>query len=119
MSANPLPRRLRVHPAMLPAARPPLPFGLGRDPSCSHSRCLQPGTPLPAPGSQLHDQVAAALSALFSTFYATSLRYLGVSEILDWVESNKTIDAWSVEPGMGEGEGRGRGGRQAGLANDA
>ena len=24
------------------SARPPLPFGLGRDPSCSSSRCLQP-----------------------------------------------------------------------------
>lgn len=78
------------------SARPPLPFGLGRDPTCSPSRCLQPGTPLPLPGSPLHDQVAASLASLLSTFFSTSLRYLGVSEILDWVESNKTIDAWCV-----------------------
>ncbi|BGP19367.1 hypothetical protein JCM10213v2_007456 [Rhodosporidiobolus nylandii] len=69
-------------PAGPPApARPPLPFGLGRDPLC-------------APSRQIHDQVAQALSALFQTFFATSLQYLGVSEILDWVESSGTIDAW-------------------------
>ncbi|ORY66635.1 hypothetical protein BCR35DRAFT_308491 [Leucosporidium creatinivorum] len=73
-------------------ARPPLPFGLGSSPSCG-SRCLQPGVPLPL-GTPLADQVAHALSALFSTFYATSLRYLGVSEILDWIEANRTIEAW-------------------------
>jgi hypothetical protein len=55
----------------------------------------------------LHDQVAHALSALFSTFYATSLRYLGVSEILDWIECNLTVDAWiltGLEQGRGPGE---------------
>ncbi|GAA5995614.1 tetratricopeptide repeat protein [Rhodotorula paludigena] len=76
------------------SARPPLPFGLGRDPQCAPHRCLSPDTPLPAPGSPLHDQVAAALSQLFQTFFATSLRYLGVSEILDWLESSGTVDAW-------------------------
>ncbi|GAA5866205.1 hypothetical protein JCM8547_007202 [Rhodosporidiobolus lusitaniae] len=76
------------------AARPPLPFGLGRDPTCAPHRCLFPGTPLPAPGTPLHDQVAQRLSQLFQTFFSTSLRYLGVSEVLDWVESSGTIDAW-------------------------
>ncbi|SCV66910.1 BQ2448_5556 [Microbotryum intermedium] len=75
-------------------ARAPLPFGLGREAHCSVSSCQQPGVPLPAPGSQLHDQVAHALSTLFSTFFATSLRYLGVSEILDWLHVNATVDAW-------------------------
>lgn len=42
----------------------------------------------------MHDQVAVALSHLFQTFFATSLRYLGVSEILDWLEMNGTVDAW-------------------------
>ncbi|SGY41347.1 BQ5605_C003g02499 [Microbotryum silenes-dioicae] len=74
--------------------RGPLPFGLGREAHCSVSSCQQPGVPLPAPGSQLHDQVAQALSTLFSTFFATSLRYLGVSEILDWLHVNATVDAW-------------------------
>lgn len=76
------------------AARPPLPFGLGRDPQCAPHRCLSPDTPLPAPGTPLHDQVAAALSQLFQTFFSTSLRYLGVSEILDWLETSGTVDAW-------------------------
>ncbi|GAA5921062.1 hypothetical protein JCM3775_004074 [Rhodotorula graminis] len=76
------------------SARPPLPFGLGRDPQCAPHRCLSPDSPLPAPGSPLHDQVAAALSLLFQTFFSTSLRYLGVSEILDWLESSGTVDAW-------------------------
>ena len=76
------------------SARPPLPFGLGRDPQCAPHRCLSPDTPLPAPGSPIHDQVAAALSLLFQTFFSTSLRYLGVSEILDWLESSGTVDAW-------------------------
>ncbi|BGP50990.1 hypothetical protein JCM10450v2_006916 [Rhodotorula kratochvilovae] len=76
------------------SARPPLPFGLGRDPQCAPHRCLSPDTPLPAPGSPLHDQVASALSLLFQTFFSTSLRYLGVSEILDWLESSGTVDAW-------------------------
>ncbi|GAA5942954.1 uncharacterized protein JCM15063_006169 [Sporobolomyces koalae] len=76
------------------ATRPPLPFGLGRDPVCSRHRCNAPDTPLPAPGTTLHDQVANALSQLFQTFFATSLRYLGVSEILDWLEVNGTVDAW-------------------------
>ncbi|GAA5886523.1 hypothetical protein JCM6882_001672 [Rhodosporidiobolus microsporus] len=75
------------------AARPPLPFGLGRDPTCGR-RCLSPDSPLPAPGNPLHDQVAQSLSQLFQTFFSTSLRYLGVSEVLDWVESSGTIDAW-------------------------
>ena len=75
-------------------SRPPLPFGLGRSASCPPSQCLQPGVPLPLFGTPLHDQVTLALSSLFTTFYATSLRYLGVSEILDWVESNRTVDAW-------------------------
>ncbi|GAA5993989.1 hypothetical protein JCM5350_008019 [Sporobolomyces pararoseus] len=74
--------------------RPPLPFGLGRDPTCSPHRCNSPDVPLPAPGTPLHDQVAVALSHLFQTFFATSLRYLGVSEILDWLEMNGTVDAW-------------------------
>ncbi|GAA6014739.1 hypothetical protein JCM11491_001959 [Sporobolomyces phaffii] len=74
--------------------RPPLPFGLGRDPACSPHRCTAPDVPLPAPGTPLHDQVAVALSHLFQTFFATSLRYLGVSEILDWLEMNGTVDAW-------------------------
>ncbi|GAA5902331.1 hypothetical protein JCM8208_007262 [Rhodotorula glutinis] len=76
------------------SARPPLPFGLGRDPQCAPHRCLSPDSPLPAPGSPIHDQVAAALSLLFQTFFSTSLRYLGVSEILDWLESSGTVDAW-------------------------
>lgn len=76
------------------AARPPLPFGLGRDPQCAPHRCLSPDTPLPAPGTPLHDQIAAALSQLFQTFFSTSLRYLGVSEILDWLETSGTVDAW-------------------------
>ncbi|GAA5900874.1 uncharacterized protein JCM6883_004682 [Sporobolomyces salmoneus] len=74
--------------------RPPLPFGLGRDPACPPHRCNNPDTPLPAPGTPIHDQVASALSHLFQTFFATSLRYLGVSEILDWLEMNGTVDAW-------------------------
>ncbi|GAA6013371.1 hypothetical protein JCM10207_000872 [Rhodosporidiobolus poonsookiae] len=76
------------------AARPPLPFGLGRDPACASHRCNAPGTPLPGPGNPLYDQVAQSLSQLFQTFFCTSLRYLGVSEVLDWVESSGTIDAW-------------------------
>ncbi|GAA5984470.1 hypothetical protein JCM11641_006992 [Rhodosporidiobolus odoratus] len=76
------------------ATRPPLPFGLGRDPICNPERCRSPNTPLPASGNPLHDQVTQALSALFQTFFGTSLRYLGVSEVLDWVESSGTIDAW-------------------------
>jgi len=76
------------------SSRPPLPFGLGRDPICSPHRCNSPDTPLPAPGTPLHDQIAFALSQLFQTFFATSLRYLGVSEILDWLEMNGTVDAW-------------------------
>ncbi|BGP10737.1 hypothetical protein JCM10049v2_006629 [Rhodotorula toruloides] len=76
------------------AARPPLPFGLGRDPQCAPNRCLSPDTPLPAPGTPLHDQIASALSQLFQTFFSTSLRYLGVSEILDWLETSGTVDAW-------------------------
>lgn len=74
--------------------KPQLPFGLGLSPVCPPSSCLHPHLPLPAPGTPLHDQVALSLSALFSTFYSTSLRYLGVSEILDWIEANGTIDAW-------------------------
>lgn len=88
------------------SSRPPLPFGLGREPSCDPARCLQPGVPLPAAGSPLHDQVAHALSALFSTFFATSLRYLGVSEILDWLEQNHTIDAWILTGCVGPTGGR-------------
>ncbi|GAA6059243.1 hypothetical protein JCM10212_006636 [Sporobolomyces blumeae] len=76
------------------STRPPLPFGLGRDPACSPHRCNAPDAPLPAPGTALHDQVASALSQLFQTFFSTSLRYLGVSEILDWLELNGTVDAW-------------------------
>ncbi|GAA5838042.1 hypothetical protein JCM11251_006832 [Rhodosporidiobolus azoricus] len=76
------------------AVRPPLPFGLGRDPICPPHRCQSPSVPLPAPGSPLHDQIAQSLSQLFQTFFSTSLRYLGVSEVLDWVESSGTIDAW-------------------------
>lgn len=38
--------------------------------------------------------VATVPQALFSTFYATSLRYLGVSEILDWLEMSATVDAF-------------------------
>lgn len=71
-----------------------LPFGLGRDPVCAGERCNEPGVKLPAPGSRLHDQAAQALSDLFVTFFTTSLTYLGVSEILDWVETNGTVDAW-------------------------
>ncbi|GAA5964758.1 hypothetical protein JCM21900_000193 [Sporobolomyces salmonicolor] len=76
------------------STRPPLPFGLGRDPACAPDRCNSPGTPLPAPGTPLHDQVASSLSQLFQTFFTTSLRYLGTSEILDWLELNGTVDAW-------------------------
>lgn len=74
--------------------RPPLPFGLGRDPVCPKHRCLAPEQPLPKPGSPLHDQVAAALAHLFQSFFNTSLRYLGCAEILDWLDSSGTVDAW-------------------------
>lgn len=76
------------------AARAPLPFGLGRDAACDPSRCVSPGVALPRAGDALYDQVAKALQQLFVTFFSTALRYLGVSEILDWLEDNKTIDAW-------------------------
>ncbi|GAA6015262.1 hypothetical protein JCM8202_002404 [Rhodotorula sphaerocarpa] len=75
-------------------ARPPLPFGLGRDPVCPKHRCLTPDQPLPKPGSPLHDQVASALAHLFQSFFNTSLRYLGCAEILDWLDSSGTVDAW-------------------------
>ncbi|GAA5863110.1 hypothetical protein JCM3774_001424 [Rhodotorula dairenensis] len=83
-------------PAPAPSAlpRPPLPFGLGRDPVCPKHRCLAPEQPLPKPGSPLHDQVAAALAHLFQSFFNTSLRYLGCAEILDWLDSSGTVDAW-------------------------
>ncbi|KAG0658511.1 hypothetical protein C6P46_005754 [Rhodotorula mucilaginosa] len=86
-------------PAAAPApssasSRPPLPFGLGRDPVCPKHRCLSPDQPLPKPGSPLHDQVAAALAHLFQSFFNTSLRYLGCAEILDWLDSSGTVDAW-------------------------
>ncbi|KWU44556.1 Proteophosphoglycan ppg4, partial [Rhodotorula sp. JG-1b] len=76
------------------SSRPPLPFGLGRDPVCPKHRCLSPDQPLPKPGSPLHDQVAAALAHLFQSFFNTSLRYLGCAEILDWLDSSGTVDAW-------------------------
>lgn len=79
-------------------SRPPLPFGLGRDPQCDPSRCLSPGVPLPAAGHAFE----SALANLFSTFYATSLRYLGVSEILDWIEGNSTVEAW-ISTGLLQG----------------
>ncbi|GAA5984808.1 hypothetical protein JCM10908_003514 [Rhodotorula pacifica] len=81
-------------PATKSSPRPPLPFGLGRDPICPKHRCLSPDQPLPKPGSPLHDQVAAALAHLFQSFFNTSLRYLGCAEILDWLDSSGTVDAW-------------------------
>lgn len=80
------------------SSRPPLPFGLGRDPQCDPSRCHSPGVPLPPAGAAFEN----ALANLFSTFYATSLRYLGVSEILDWTEGNSTVEAW-ISTGLLQG----------------
>jgi hypothetical protein len=94
-------------------SRPPLPFGLGREPSCDN--CLSPDVPLPAAGTPLHDQVAHSLSSLFSTFFATSLRYLGVSEILDWLEQNHTIDAW-ILTGLEQGRTPSEVGNESNLA---
>ncbi|KAK4047098.1 hypothetical protein OIV83_005661 [Microbotryomycetes sp. JL201] len=70
-----------------------LPFGLGQAPQCDRRTCTQPGAPLDLK-SPLADQISTQLTAIFSTFVQTSLRYLGVNEILDYLEQSRTVDTW-------------------------
>ncbi|KAM0786970.1 hypothetical protein ACM66B_002388 [Microbotryomycetes sp. NB124-2] len=70
-----------------------LPFGLGQRPKCDKRTCTQPDAPIDFK-STLAEQVSNQLIAIFSTFFQTSLRYLGVNEILDYLEQSRTIDTW-------------------------
>ncbi|KAK4057350.1 hypothetical protein OIO90_001416 [Microbotryomycetes sp. JL221] len=68
------------------------PFGLGRLPECG-SNCTNSNEPLDLK-SCLADLVNTQLTTIFVTFFQTCLRYLGVNEVLDYLEQTQTIDLW-------------------------
>ncbi|KAM0751060.1 hypothetical protein T439DRAFT_347679 [Meredithblackwellia eburnea MCA 4105] len=61
---------------------------------CPPQHCTHPARPLPPANSQLHINISTLIAQAIEKYYDYSLAFLATGEVIEWVETNRTVDAW-------------------------